>query len=290
MVNSITIPRIPGEAVGAICKLTNAETNVSHTINVEYNILDSLLKEKWNPLGDIKNENGKSFFPGNLNILIFNLPHYLETLNRTKGLMPEFVNPKYADQEKTKFKSPTRLECLMQDYPLLIPGEKIGFVMYERLFSFSPCKNNLEDATNKHKLCLPSESGFSIETDSFQSNCEVLEKLGLIDIVDKDKFTSVDVCGINIPFKHPKLIIKPSFAITLKDLKNRIKGKLRLGVNSTVVLEGTEGIVENLEVLDGSLFYNNGKVTKSGRYEYVPLKESEGENYEKMRGFKLVKC
>lgn len=31
--------------------------------------------------------------------------------------MPEFVNPKYTDGTKTKFKSPTRLECMMQDYP-----------------------------------------------------------------------------------------------------------------------------------------------------------------------------
>jgi UDP-sugar pyrophosphorylase len=28
--------------------------------------------------------------------------------------VPEFVNPKYADAAKTKFKSPTRLECMMQ--------------------------------------------------------------------------------------------------------------------------------------------------------------------------------
>jgi len=31
--------------------------------------------------------------------------------------MGEFVNPKYADEAKTVFKKPTRLECMMQDYP-----------------------------------------------------------------------------------------------------------------------------------------------------------------------------
>ena len=30
------------------------------------------------------------------------------------GLVPEFVNPKYADAAKNKFKKPTRLECMMQ--------------------------------------------------------------------------------------------------------------------------------------------------------------------------------
>ena len=32
----------------------------------------------------------------------------------------EFINPKYADAEKKKFKSSARLECLMQDYPKLL--------------------------------------------------------------------------------------------------------------------------------------------------------------------------
>jgi UDP-sugar pyrophosphorylase len=35
--------------------------------------------------------------------------------------MPEFVNPKYADKEKTVFKKPTRLECMMQEYPKVLP-------------------------------------------------------------------------------------------------------------------------------------------------------------------------
>lgn len=39
---------------------------------------------------------------------------------RTKGVITEFVNPKYADDTKTKFKAPTRLECMMQDYPKLL--------------------------------------------------------------------------------------------------------------------------------------------------------------------------
>lgn len=49
-------------------------------------------------------------------MLIFEITPYYKALNRTKGLMPEFVNPKYANAEKTVFKSPTRLECLMQDF------------------------------------------------------------------------------------------------------------------------------------------------------------------------------
>ena len=57
--------------------------------------------------------------------------------------MPEFVNPKYADAQKCKFKKPTRLECMMQDYPKIL-GEKakVGFTCMPEWFCYSPCKNN----------------------------------------------------------------------------------------------------------------------------------------------------
>ena len=107
--------------MGAICRLVD-ETDPTKeiVINVEYNQLDSLLKEKWNPLGDIKNELGQSYFPGNTNTLVFKIPEYYDNLVKTGGVIPEFVNPKYANAEKTVFKSATRLECMMQDYPKLL--------------------------------------------------------------------------------------------------------------------------------------------------------------------------
>lgn len=43
-------------------------------------------------------------------------------------MIAEFINPKYADATRTKFKSSTRLECMMQDYPKLLKAEnKVGF-------------------------------------------------------------------------------------------------------------------------------------------------------------------
>jgi len=55
--NSITVPRKPGESMGAICKLVD-QVNVGQevVINVEYNQLDPLLKAKWNKDGDVPNE------------------------------------------------------------------------------------------------------------------------------------------------------------------------------------------------------------------------------------------
>lgn len=49
-------------------------------------------------------------------------------MDETKGLINEFINPKYADSTKTVFKSATRLECMMQEYPRLLKnGDRVGF-------------------------------------------------------------------------------------------------------------------------------------------------------------------
>ena len=131
--------------MGAICKLINQEEEGADiTINVEYNQLESLLKAKWNPEGDVPNAQGYSHFPGNTNSLLFKLTEYVQNLEKSKGVIPEFVNPKYADAERTQFKAPTRLECMMQDYPKLLgPGSPVGFTSYPYWFCYSPAKNNL---------------------------------------------------------------------------------------------------------------------------------------------------
>lgn len=78
-------------------------------------MLDPLLRATGYPDGDVNDsETGFSPFPGNINQLLFKAKPYADTLERTKGVMPEFVNPKYKDDAKTVFKKPTRLECMMQ--------------------------------------------------------------------------------------------------------------------------------------------------------------------------------
>jgi len=79
---------------------------------------------EYNQLGGLLQANGKtdsndpatgfSPFPGNTNQLILRMKPYLETLRETNGVVAEFVNPKYADAERTTFKKATRLECMMQ--------------------------------------------------------------------------------------------------------------------------------------------------------------------------------
>lgn len=293
VVNSITIPRKPGDNLGGICKLTESQTQKFITLNVEYNQLDSLLRDKWNPKGDIPNEKGLSYFPGNTNVLIFELDSYLKTLDKTKGLMPEFVNPKYADEQKTTFKSSTRLECMMQDYPqLLTENERVGFTMFERWFCYSTCKNNLNDGTDRVKKGLIPETSFSCEQDIYLTNIKILKDiLNKLEIIREDEIQQekVNVHGVNISF-GPKLVIFPNFAVTISELKELIKGKINFTNNSVLLLKGGNKL-NNLH-LNGFLSINESHeedliVENATKYQFIPLKDGEGENFETIRGYRL---
>ena len=73
------------------------------------------------------------------------------------GLVPEFVNPKYADAAKNRFKKPTRLECMMQEHPKVLgPEAKVGFSEFPD-WTYSPVKNSVEEARGKLALGAPGE-------------------------------------------------------------------------------------------------------------------------------------
>ena len=113
--NSLTVPRAPGEAAGAICKLVKPG-EAPLVINVEYNQLEPLLKASGLG-GDTADASGSSPYPGNVNTLIFALKPYAAALSATGGSMPEFVNPKYEDVETTL----TRLLTTSPSHRLLTP-------------------------------------------------------------------------------------------------------------------------------------------------------------------------
>ena len=146
--NSICIPRLAGEAAGAIAKLEHKmDPSKSLVINVEYNQLDPLLRSQGDCTGDVADpETGYSPFPGNANNLVIEMGAYAKTLRgEDQGVVLEFVNPKYKDETRTDFKKPTRLECMMQDIPKLFQKEmqdtaNIGFTTFDRWFTFSPAK------------------------------------------------------------------------------------------------------------------------------------------------------
>lgn len=116
-------------------------------------------------------EDGNLVLPGNTNGLIFDLERYHQVLERTKGNITEFINPKYTDNTFTAFKSPTRLECMMQDFPkLLESSSNVGFTMIDRRFCFSTCKNDPKTAADKSKANLPTDSASSCEASIYEVN------------------------------------------------------------------------------------------------------------------------
>ena len=287
--NSAAVPRKPGEAVGSICTMTNDKTKESLTINVEYNQLDGVLKAKYNKDGDVAGPDGYSDFPGNINVLVFKLESYCAALDKTKGCVPEFVNPKYADSSKTIFKTPTRLECMMQEFPKLFEqGAKVGFTRCDRWLCFSAVKNNLVDAASKCKQGLPGESSSTCEADFFYANIQFLKKCNVeVEMPEKEELE--DFAGVKIPL-YPKVILLPSFYVTISELRKKITGKWKISKKSTLILEGKDTVVKDLN-LDGSIWIKKSedKVEAIGKnyVTFVKLEEkSEEPDFLKIRGYK----
>ena len=296
-INSIAVPRRPKDAIGIISKLTNKKDGTSFVQNIEYNYVDQLLKEKHNGKGDVANEKGLCDFPGNLNVLVFKLEPYLNILEKTKGLVPEFVNPKYSDETRTKFKTPTRLECLMQDVPKLAKNrEKIGYTYFDRWFCFSACKNNLKDACEKLRRNETGESAFTVERDIFSCNERLMKDIiGKLEIEKTEPENELVIGGYKVKF-GPKIIIYPSFAPTLTELRNKLnhmKKKIKMTNNSTLILKNDIIIEEGID-LDGYLVVERDQkdflVCKNNKkIIYSLLQNGDGKIHEKLRGYKIMR-
>ncbi|MFZ4776019.1 MAG: UTP--glucose-1-phosphate uridylyltransferase [Terrimicrobiaceae bacterium] len=243
--NSIAVNRVPGEAVGGITTLVKPGSP-DLTINVEYNQLDPLLRATVSPEGDVPNEHGFSRFPGNINLLIIRLEPYLRVLESSCGIIAEFVNPKFADASRTTFKKPARLETMMQELPkLFTSGEKVGVTIFDRAWCFSACKNNLTEAAEKAAKNGPPESASSAENDFYLAGRTKLRAAGMA-VTDEP---SQKICGI--PFTPgPRVILRPSFALTLDEVKKRISGGSISGA-STLILDGDIRL-ENVTVSGGA--------------------------------------
>ena len=288
-VNSITVPRRAGEAAGGIVKLSNSKQSM--TINVEYNQLDPLLKANGQPEGDVPDKDGKSPYPGNINVLVFNLEKYRKNLQKTGGAIPEFINPKYADQKKETFKKTTRLECMMQDYPKLLAADaKVGFTQFDRLTAFSAVKNNLIDAAKRQKDNVPVESASTGENDLYQFNRQLLKQLdNEVSTGEQKTFGNIEI------IEGPKIVFSPLFKNTYTELKNKIKN-CKISTKSTLIIDADNLTIENLS-LDGTLIIKavagaevhikNLEIKNDG-WHYTQLEGNENEGLA-IRGYKLSK-
>ncbi|MFA5688241.1 MAG: UTP--glucose-1-phosphate uridylyltransferase [Kiritimatiellales bacterium] len=269
--NSLAVNRIPGEAVGGLARLVKGGTEL--TLNIEYNQLDPLLRATVNPAGDVPNEQGWSIFPGNINVLIIKLSSYVKLLERTHGIIAEFVNPKYADASRSTFKQPTRLETMMQDLPKLFgPDEKTGVSVFDRRWAFSANKNNIKDAAEKQASGGPPESAATAESDFYLAGRMKLAAAG----VEIETAPEKMIRGINI-IPGPRVILHPSFAMTLAEVRKKISGG-KISGEATLSIAGENVLLEHIELAG-----NSALVIRAGE-DTIALKNVKIEN----AGFELI--
>jgi UDP-sugar pyrophosphorylase len=299
VMNSIAIPRKAKQAVGAICLLKKGDEE--RTINVEYNQLDPLLRDTVCKDGDINDETtGYSAYPGNINQLIFKNKEYCEALSETCGVMAEFVNPKYADDAKEVFKKPTRLECMMQDYPLVLKGDyakRVGFTSVPAEMCFSPVKNAVADGAKAQKSGTAPAVAASGEADHYGAVKNIMRMYGC-DITDGDNvtFNDITVCS------GPKLVVMPEVCCCPNDYATLLPngGEVKISGKSSLVVKGKgKVVIESLD-LDGALVIDTGDnsaltvtvknaVVKNGGWVHKELKKDDAPEYLKMRGYDLEK-
>eukprot|EP00914_Ancora_sagittata_P026595 GHVO01052348.1.p1 GENE.GHVO01052348.1~~GHVO01052348.1.p1 ORF type:complete len:619 (-),score=87.25 GHVO01052348.1:10-1866(-) len=269
--NHVAVPRKPGEPVGSICRITNKDKQLSMTCNVEYNQLIPLLQAT-GLTGDLPDENGVSQYPGNTNVLVFNIPPYLAALNEGGGAVPEFVNPKYVDDTKTTFKAPARLECMMQDFARVFkePEQLVGFTQLDRWFCFSTLKNNNKDGGAKSAHGLPPETSFSAESDLYYQSSKLLA-IAAADRGCEALIASprpMEYSGVKYNM-GPRVLLMPAFALTLADIRQHLApaSKLEITHRSTLVVDGP--IDFNNLILDGALLVSTGHCENAADETYT---------------------
>ncbi len=301
-VNSLAVPRKAKEAIGAIATLKSTENGTKEmTINVEYNQLDPLLRATISPEGDVNDPTtGLSPFPGNINQLVLKLSTYVAELKRHGGVIGEFVNPKYADSSRTAFKSSTRLECMMQDFPKSLPeGSKVGFTVINQVWAaYSPVKNSPADAAAKAATGNPSHSATTGELDIYETNCHMLRMIGVS--VDEPKGT-VSFNGISGLHLWPRVTWSPLFASTFADLEAKINAKnVHIGSDSALIIRASDAKIENLDLKRGAVVIeapvgvvvvvDEKDAVENQGWEWAPLDPDAGAIEEEyIRGFKVVK-
>ncbi|GAQ87502.1 UTP--glucose-1-phosphate uridylyltransferase [Klebsormidium nitens] len=295
-VNSLAVPRKAKEAIGGITRLTHKDGR-KIVINVEYNQLDPMLRSSGYPDGDVNDPStGFSPYPGNINQLVIKLESYVKELSKTRGLVPEFVNPKYKDSSRTSFKSPTRLESLMQDYPKsLSPSADIGFTVLDVWLGYAPVKNNPEDAAAKLAAGTPPHSATSGEAALYRANCLILRAAGA-KVADprtvryNDQETEM----------WPRVVWSPKWALTLADVKAKVRGaSVEIAQDAVLILDGPEIYLEAMK-LDGALVIRSkegAKVRVAGldvrnkgwTFQSIGWQDRREPEELRVRGYKLVK-
>ena len=146
--------------------------------------------------------------------------------------MPEFVNPKYADAAKMAFKKPTRLECMMQDYPKLLGSNaKVGFTTIPGWAAYSPCKNNAKDAAASAAAGVPGASPYTAESDQYNAYAELMRQMGVsVPMAPKQCFLGIHATP------GPCIVFSPETVMFPSDLRRVFPRPSHVSISSRSVL------------------------------------------------------
>lgn len=314
--NTVTVPRQAQAAVGAICRLEKSDGSGATTLCVEYNQLDPLLRATVSPDGDIpapvavgENDMGLSPYPGNTNQLVVKLSSYATAMASSCGTVPEFINPKYKDAAKEKFNTPTRLECMMQDFPKLLPASAfVGFTTFPWCM-YSPVKNNALDAAKNVAKGIRAACAATGEADLYAFARRLIGmEARIVTSGGEAAVAAPCTCAVaegditrylNVPAELlPAVFVSPSFGVTSTEIAAKVRGGT-ISARSTLVLDGEDIVVEDL-VLDGafvvhavagaSVRLKGLKVTNRG-WEFAALGDDDTDAPEELaiRGYTLLK-
>jgi UDP-sugar pyrophosphorylase len=315
------VPRKAKDASGAIVQFTHPQ-DANHTalFNVEYHELDQFLRTQAGDAfkdGDTNDpSSGFSPFPGNINHFVAELEAYVHVLDASRGKTPEIFNPKYRTDAPGLFKSPARLECMMQDFPKLLVSHQaegrggvsastIGFLSFPASLVYSPCKNDTASAAAKVQSDIPPQCACSAEHDWFAHTKAKLQQVGVaFEGADQILGARSDWLGIPVPpnARGPLVVLTSSFAVGLDALAQRFPApaQIKITTRSTLIVEGAgaRGVTFLSLRLDGALRITacegavvdvRGLDVENAGFEYTAVDTSNGlpVAVDAMRGYVL---
>ena len=154
----------------------------------------------------------------------------------------------------------------------------MGVSIFDRRWSFSANKNNRTDAAAKHEAGGPPESAATAESDFYLAGRMRLAAAGAtVEEAEQELVLGVPL----IP--GPKVLLRPSFAMILAEVREKISGCSVSG-EATLVLDGKDIVLEGVKLAgrsalvvkacDGAKVVVKGSFENEG-FELVKLTEEE---------------
>jgi hypothetical protein len=116
--------------------------------------------------------------------------------------------------------------------------------------------------------------------------------IGKLEVVTNEPDNELVIEGCHVKF-GPKIIILPSFAPTVTELReklNHMKTGIKITNTSTLILKNDVNIEEGIDLDGYYVVEKDEKMVECKNKKnvvYVALKEGEGKVYEKIRGYTI---